>query len=308
MSTSLSTLRTQVYDILREKEDSSSYPYTLVDSLINSAQLRICSGLIRNTFNNTAITKGALPFLEQREFYQNILSTSLTADATVWGTTLTVAETTDYPTSGYLWIQGDIVTYTGLTSTSFTGVTGIDYAHLSWTRVYPAFLLPTDYMSTIEVNYNNSLPIPYKASKQIYRDLIPIAKGYYNNISNQTATSITTPFNWQPPFYTLWDWAYFLPFWIDNSSGFFCLHYETKPTALSSGTDLATIPDDYAKNTIAYLATGEVLFNRWEESRASQLLTFAYGQIAEMYAFYNNLGSESMDWQQVSTEKQYLNL
>jgi hypothetical protein len=55
-------------------------------------------------------------------------------------------------------------------------VTGLSYLHESGTAVYPAFAMPTDYMSTIEVSYNNSIPIPYKASKQIYRDSVPMSK------------------------------------------------------------------------------------------------------------------------------------
>ena len=76
MATTLATLRTQVYDVLRElEEDTTAYPLSLVDSMINSAQLRICSGKIVNSFTKEVILKGALPFLEKRKFYQNIQST-----------------------------------------------------------------------------------------------------------------------------------------------------------------------------------------------------------------------------------------
>jgi len=105
MSVTLTQLRTQVYDILREEADSSAYPYTLVDSLINSAQQRICSGLIVNTFTGQTITKGSLSFLEDRKFYANIESTSLSATTTIGATTLTVTATTNFPTAGSLWIN-----------------------------------------------------------------------------------------------------------------------------------------------------------------------------------------------------------
>lgn len=310
MSVTLTQLRTQVYNILREDEDTSAYPYTLVDSLINSAQQRICSGLVVNTFTGVSISKGSLSFLEERKFYNNIASVSLSADTAIWASTITVTATTNYPTSGNLWINGNVIAYTGLTSTTFTGVSGILYPFTSGSSVYPAFTLPTDYMSTIDVAYNNSISIPYKPSKQIYRDMIPMSKWLYTDYYNDTASNSNNTFlNYQPPFYTIWDGQYFIPFWIDNSDNFFTLHYEKLPETLVNWTDEATIPNDvYAKNTIAYLATGEVLFNRGEEWRASQLLTFAYGMIQEMYRFYNNQASESLDGQQVLADKPYINI
>ena len=46
------------------------------------------------------------------QFYSNVLMTTLDADLTVGITTVTVASTDDYPTTGTLFIAGDIVTYT----------------------------------------------------------------------------------------------------------------------------------------------------------------------------------------------------
>jgi hypothetical protein len=43
MSKTLSDLRGKCYNILREEEDSSAYPYSLVDDLVNTAQQKICS-------------------------------------------------------------------------------------------------------------------------------------------------------------------------------------------------------------------------------------------------------------------------
>jgi len=43
MSTTLSTIRKLAYDLLREEEDSSAYPYTLMNQVINSAELAICT-------------------------------------------------------------------------------------------------------------------------------------------------------------------------------------------------------------------------------------------------------------------------
>jgi len=38
--------------------------------------------------------------------------------------------------------------------------------------------------------------------------------------------------------------------------------YEKKATSMSSGSDTATIPDEYSESTIPVLAAAEVLYNR----------------------------------------------
>jgi len=57
MSVTLSQLRTKAYAILREEEESSAYSYTLIDDLLNTAQLKICSGLVINPLTKEELKK-----------------------------------------------------------------------------------------------------------------------------------------------------------------------------------------------------------------------------------------------------------
>ncbi len=43
MAVTLADLRTKCYNILREEENNSAYPYALVDDLINDAVWDVCS-------------------------------------------------------------------------------------------------------------------------------------------------------------------------------------------------------------------------------------------------------------------------
>ena len=52
-----------------------------------------------------------------------LVSTTLAADAAKDAATLTVADTTGFPVSGYLRVDNEIVKYTGTTATTFTGLT-----------------------------------------------------------------------------------------------------------------------------------------------------------------------------------------
>jgi len=86
------------------------------------------------------------------------------------------------------------------------------------------------------------------------------------------------------------------------------VRYEKKATKMVDSDDVTTIPEDYAESTIPYLALGELLYNRGEESRGSELINFALGQIREMYSFYNNQSYESISGVQYKSGKSKLNI
>lgn len=316
MAVTLSTLRTLSYNILREQENSSAYPYTLMDQMLNSAQLRICSGNVTDARTKETIRKWVLPFLVNRQFYENVLSTSVTTATSPSEPTLEVSTTDNFGDPWYLWVSGNIINFQSITATTFDwidpNVFAIQFPFPSWTRVYKAFEMPSDFMSAVEVSYNNSMPIPYKAQKQVYRDLVPAMKGFSPIDLVQSNTSTPIQYTRVAPFYTLWAEGgsqFFLPFFIDNQGGMFTMEYEKKPTEMTTWTDESTITDDtWAKNTIPYLAVGEMLFNRWEEDRALNLLAFAYAQLREFYSFYNNQASEDMDGQAVTYSNRYFNI
>lgn len=74
----------------------------------------------------------------------------MTAYTTIGSTSITTSASTSFPSSGYLWLMGSIVSYSGNTGTGFTGIpaTGdlsIKYNYVAGTDVKIAFLAPTDY-------------------------------------------------------------------------------------------------------------------------------------------------------------------
>jgi hypothetical protein len=101
MSTTLQQLRDISYNIIREEQsDTSAYPVSLLDLMLNSAQQRICTGMVINPNNpNDVARKGQLPFLFVDTFYSNVPPTSLSSASAIGDTTLTVADTTNFPTT-----------------------------------------------------------------------------------------------------------------------------------------------------------------------------------------------------------------
>lgn len=312
MAISLQTITDKMYELLRENEaDSWAYPLSFMQDLANQSQLRICSWKLSNPLTGKAIRKSRLPFLNTDRFYKNLSWTSLTADAVTWATTLDTT-TTDFPTSGSLFVDGNMITYTDLTDTQFTGIPttwegSILFDHISGTRVFIAFDLPTDFMSGIQVIYNNKYKLENKMYDDIWEDLNSL-KGTNNyRLRNNAVYNGFIEFN---PFYVFIDDTYLVPFNLNNTWDKVHLRYEKLPTTMIDSTDTSTITNDlYAKMTIPYIAIWELLYNRWEEQRGSEILNYWLWQVSEMYDFYNNKSAEKPSKSQYWTWKsRFLNI
>lgn len=302
MSITLAQLRTSTYAILREEEDASNYPYTLVDSFLNSWQLDFCSGLIKNPFTGEIIKKGKLPFLNTDKYYSNIAPITLSTDTTIWATTLTVSDTTNYPSSGKIYLGSNVITYTGKTGTTFTGCTNVLFARQSGTQISPIFDLPTDFMSAIQIIYNNR----YKLECKEYDDVYSRLQQYKSRMPNQEY-SATVPFTsgvMMDPFYTIKDWAYLLLRNLTQTEWVIHMRYEKAPTTLSATSDTATIDNDiYARNILPQYAAAQMLYYRWEEARAKEIFNYILPLVKQAYNYYNNKWYESQSWYSYSVNK-----
>jgi len=306
MSVSTQDLRDTFYDILRETEsDSSSYPLDLVDILLNSAQQRICHWRVVNPLNWQEVRKWTLPFLNTDYYYSNVATTSLESDVAVGDTTLTVSDASDFDSSWALYIAGNIITYTGTTATTYTWCSNVLFAFESWQEVSVAFDLPSDYVSVINVIYNNKFKLEAKSYDDVFEDLNKYKWWYYQR--NRASSMYGDPYS-IPPFYTIKDNGYIIIFNLNETGDMIRLRYEKQPTTLATGIDATIDNDIYAKTTIPYLAVWEMLYNRGEEWRAAEILNFALGQVKEMYNYYNNTSFEKLNWVQYKMWKWKLNI
>jgi hypothetical protein len=267
-----------------------------MDSLINMAQSSICSGSVQDLLQGNTIEKWPLPFLYSDAFYSTVQDTQLDWDTSIWATSLDIWDATDLATSGKLWINGNLVTYTGKTWDELTGVTWILFAHASGARASQLFTLPTDYHTPVRMNYDGQYDLLPKDYRNLYKQLDQY-KDQWGYGENKDMFSLNIA-----PFYTVIQWTYFIPFQIDYSGKMLRLLYEKKATKMTAWTDLFTIPESYA-DIVPYLAVWEFLYNRWEEWRALELLKFAYWKIREMYTYYNNTNSEDIYNTRITTGK-----
>ena len=121
MSKSLQDIRNIAYGLLKTNENSTAYPTILMDAFINKAQNDICIGNLKNIKTGEILAKPTLGFLAKEVFYSSVQRGTISSPINIGDNTVTVVDTTPYPTSGAIWIDGMIVTYTGKTATQFIG-------------------------------------------------------------------------------------------------------------------------------------------------------------------------------------------
>lgn len=306
MATTLQDLRDIFYSILREEENSSAYALNIVDLFLNSAQQRICLWTVINPLTKEAVRKWRLPFAVSEQFYTTVGYTTNTTAMTMSDTSILVNDTSNFSTSGALYVNGNIVSYTNKTATSFTGVSSISFEHPVGISIYQAYALPTDYASAINLIYDHK----YQVDSILYDDVFQDLKGRKGTDyrRNQARGAFSEPYQHQP-FYAIKDDTYLILFNVTSNGYSLRLRYEQIPTTMTTVSDTSAISNDiYAKTTIPYLAVGEMLYNRGEEARAWEILNFAIWQIREMYTHYNNSSQEKLSGKQYKIAKWNINI
>lgn len=307
MATTLQDLRDKVYWILREvDQDTTAYPYSLVDLYINLKYFDVLSWLVIDPRTSRAVNRWRVSFLNKEVFYNNIASTTLTEDAAVWDTVITVGNTDNFSATWALYIAGNIVTYTWLTSTTFTWCSWILYWFKAWIEVATAYAVPTDFGNATNMVYNNTIQLEYKLYDDIYEDLNKYkGRNWYRDNIN----AVYPKTRYVKPFWTIKDNAYIIVFNINSVNTILRMRYEKKPTALSSASDAVIIDQDiYAQSIIPLLAVGQIMRDRWQQQSWTQKIIEAIEPLKSMYAYYNNNSYQRLSWVQYKMWKWNLNV
>lgn len=299
MSKTLQDIRNIAYSILKTNENASAYPTVLMDSFINKAQNDICIGNLKNLKTLEMLSKPTLGFLAKEVFYKSVQRSTISAPLTTWSDTVTVSDTSPYPSSGAIWIEGMIVSYTSRTATQFTGCTGVIADMPAWSKLLAMYLLPSDFSQMTSAYYITGTAWPQR--RMIGMDYRDFKESLLNQTTFQVQRSDSFLNVWEI-YYTIVNGVYFLPFspWTGFNIRF---EYQKLPTTFNLITDLATVPDTYALSTIPYIAVAEMLFNRWEPDIGIELNNFGYSNVKTMYSFYTGQQKELNYNQRVRTAR-----
>lgn len=256
----LSTLRDYTYNILNDTVNSSTYTQSLIDQLINDEQVEVCDSF-------------KWSFLRKKYLFIGADDTSLSSDITTGSTTISVADTTDWPSSGAVLIEHDIINYTGKTSTSLTGVTNIGVAHYEGATVYPLWAVPTDYsrqMALYVEASGSSTPVMWQYLDEFTYDTSPEQFVYsiLHDNSNNEYIYVNTKFVGQG------DMVMF--------------HYLKTPTTLDEDADVSTVPDPYAAKVLPKLVAGKamMLFGDNVDGLGSSNIQLAQMELLKMQKHY----------------------
>lgn len=300
MSKTLSDLRGKCYNILREEENSSAYPYSLVDDLVNTAQQKICSWLVVNPLNGMEVHKWQLPFLNKEVFYESYAIRYVSQDANV-GDTEIMCSTIWYPAEWHLYIGWDIIKYWWKLDDRFTNCEWITRHIKGWEQISYVYEVPTDFMNPVNVVMNDKVQIFNKDYDDVFeslRDYKGRSDYLYDNYRGYGKT-----------FYAIKDDSYLIVYNMNVSGVSIRLRYERMPDILVNANDICVIPNDiYAMSVVPYLAVWETMYNRWEEQRWAEVINFGMWQLREMYQFYNKTGVERMTSKNYRMGKWKLNI
>jgi len=133
----LAQLKQDFYDIVGEQSNSTVYPSsdtggTYVELLANRVQ-------------DTILRENKWWFLKTKSLVKTALNTTLNGDVATTDTTIDLTDATGYPSSGGIWVNGDIINYTGVSTNQLTGVTGIGVAHTDSEDVEIMYDFPSNF-------------------------------------------------------------------------------------------------------------------------------------------------------------------
>lgn len=246
-------VKSEIWALLGETSNSTTFSTDRLTNKIDDVIKRVCRGYVPSKLQLRVIYRvQKLQFMEGRYTFRTIQDTVLTADYSVGDATI-YADTTDYPSTGKLLIWPEIITYTGKTSTTFTGVSGGSIKYLSGEVVVPLYVLPTDCDRPNEVNYISG------GESEIPLD---IWINHYE-ISDNTLKIV----------------------WF-SSSQVIQTKYTKKVTKVTDDNQNIIVPDPYG-SVIAQLVAGEFA-NEYTLPNLQNLLSDAYTSLQEMYAYYSN--------------------
>lgn len=263
---SLADIKTEFYAIVNQPATSTVYPSsasggTYVENLANDVQDELARSW-------------KWDFLNKKTLFTLADTTNLGSAVATSDTTITVGSTTNFPTSGAVWIDHDVINYTGITSTSLTGVTNIDIAHDSGATVELLYALPTDFArepvlfvgrsANGTLSPANYLPMDqFDSSREVFK---------FTVINDKDGTEFLRIFTG-----------------ISQTAQIAAFHYE-KTTATMTTSVNSTIPDPFALKIIPKKMAYKAMITRGDnpENLAKEIKIEAETEITAMRKAWGN--------------------
>ena len=248
MATTLSQIKEQALAISTQPSDSV-YEDSYLTILANEVITDICNGW-------------KWQFLERNYLIDGEDQYNLADDIDAGDTEIDIADN-DLPTTGQIYIQGEVISYTGNDGDTLTGCT-IAYDHDAGELIEYVFSLPFDYGRKPNIKMNQTP---------------------YNYVSQQEFDG-----NAQDKIWTI----------VKDSNGIgyirikscsenrYMFWYQRKANTLSDDTDETIIPDEYALSVIPRIMAGTMMIERYDDpdGLGTTNLNLGNTQLLKMEKYY----------------------
>jgi hypothetical protein len=266
MATTLDQITDEFYNIVAEPNTSNVFPLAWVQNLANTVQREICRSW-------------RFPFIRTKMLFNTGVDTTADGAIATTDVTIDVGATTGFESSGAAFIENDIVNYTGTTSTSLTGVTNIDIAHVTGSDVEFLKALPSDYshLPDLFVKVGNNSPL--REFHYVLDDLYEVTdiRKKYTFVTDKNSVQYIRMAN-------------------QTSSQIAVFNYYKIPATMTSSVD-ATIPDEFALSVLPRVMAGVAKIIRDDDvdNIGSIIKQIGESEILEMKRYYSmREGAEGM--------------
>ena len=207
-----------IYEQLRESPSTKSsnkvYPLALVKQSINDAHMRV-------------LNRRNYPFLVETVLFDTSIDTTVSTAISSGDTSIVLKSATGLLTTGKVVIDEDVISYTGITSNTLTGVTGVTSAHAVDATCKQIYNLETDLNIT-----------DYKKPVSLIIDGSEIPFYNYRGMLDTEG-------------YTVHDGNLYIPEQT-GSSVVAVFKYRKEIPELTNDSDTFLIPDDYVSLVVEY--------------------------------------------------------
>jgi len=255
-------IKNKVWNLLWQKSTSTSFSNAIVWDEINYIARLVLKGRIKSLLNpNQIFRAGNLWFVEAKTNVRIQDWSKLNTELLVWDI-VALCDTTNFLTSWYVEIWGDIISYSGKISTELQWVLWQTVTHLVWEKIWQLYEMPVaiDKPSKVYkiVNWQTyEIPLKDENNQTVYYEVL------------RTWTKILLKIVWLEQ---------------DNLVE---VNYQSKYTNMWTDTDINPLPESYWISVLAYLVAWWLAYEKTLPS-GERILNRAYANLQNMYQDYTN--------------------
>lgn len=226
--------------------------------------------MVSEAWGSKIYRSGYLPFLDSKMFVNTQKPRPLAEQAVAWDTIMEF-DSSNFPESGVVYANMNTVSYTGNTDSSITGCSWIELTHDSGDMVHLLHKVPEVVSKPFKLYKIHSSTHKEEVNHYDHRSETRPSR-YYEIIRH----------DWDDYLNIVWYWT-----------GKFVLYYVKTNVEMTDPDSECVIPDPYAVDLVALLASGELLYEYEEYMDGEKKLNKWYWLLEELYNFY---ARQTKDW------------